>query len=176
MTFTKVTRRNASKTNSPLVEQVTFFDDIGNRTQTRTGGNAQGTGLRQASYTANLLNQYDSRDVPGAFDVMGIANAGASVTVNSSAADYRRGEFFQELVTVDNDTAPVWEQVNVNTSGGGADSGHVFVPANPEAFTHDSDGNLTDDGRWECTWDLVWSWCRLDNLLWSLGHRVHTTG
>ena len=33
------------------------------------------------------------------------------------------------------------------------DSGEVFVPASAESYTHDSDGNLTADGRWTYTWD-----------------------
>ena len=45
------------------------FDDIGNRTSTKAGGNAVGSALRSASYSANTLNQYTSRDVPNAFDV-----------------------------------------------------------------------------------------------------------
>src|SRR6266516_4651044 len=74
------------------------FDDIGNRTSTKAGGDQSGAGLRPASYAANSLNQYTNRTVPSAFDVMGIANSSSSVTVNSSATDYRRGEYFQELV------------------------------------------------------------------------------
>jgi YD repeat-containing protein len=44
------------------------FDDIGNRTQTKAGGDEQGANLRVAAYQPNLLNQYDSRQVPGAVD------------------------------------------------------------------------------------------------------------
>jgi YD repeat-containing protein len=44
------------------------FDDIGNRTQTQAGGNELGLGLRTANYSANNLNQYESRTVPGAVD------------------------------------------------------------------------------------------------------------
>src|SRR5438552_2747556 len=51
------------------------FDDIGNRTSTKAGGNENGTGLRTAAYTANDLNQYTSRDVPGAIDVLGLSYA-----------------------------------------------------------------------------------------------------
>jgi len=86
--------------------------------------------------------------VPGGFDVVGIANTDASVTVNSSAADYRRGEYFQELVSVSNGSVPVWQSVSVSTSGGGSASGNVFVPKNRENYTYDADGNLTADGRW----------------------------
>jgi RHS repeat-associated protein len=28
-----------------------------------------------------------------------------------------------------------------------------FLPLSPESFTHDADGNLTDDARWHYTWD-----------------------
>jgi YD repeat-containing protein len=65
------------------------FDHIGNRTQTKAGGDAAGQGLRQASYSPNLLNQYTQRTVPGAFDVLGIANVAATVKVNNQDA-YRR--------------------------------------------------------------------------------------
>src|SRR5438094_5615809 len=73
------------------------FDDIGNRTSTKAGGDQSGAGLRPAGYSANSLNQYSNRTVPSAFEVIGIANASSSVGVNSSAADYRRGEYFGEL-------------------------------------------------------------------------------
>jgi len=57
------------------------FDDIGNRTSTKAGGDAVGGGLRSANYTANNLNQYSSRDIPGAFDVLGVSLASDTVTV-----------------------------------------------------------------------------------------------
>ncbi len=129
------------------------FDDIGNRSSTKAGGNAAGAGLRSATYSANNLNQYTSRTVPGAFDVSGVANANETVTVNGSAADYRRGEYFQELVNVDNSSGLVWSTVSVTTSGGGSTSGKVFVPRTPENYVYDFDGNLTSDGRWTYVWD-----------------------
>jgi RHS repeat-associated protein len=36
---------------------------------------------------------------------------------------------------------------------GQSESGEVFVPATPEAFGYDTDGNLTSDGRWTYFWD-----------------------
>lgn len=42
------------------------FDDIGNRTSTKAGGDETGAGLRSASYSVNNLNQYVSRTVPRA--------------------------------------------------------------------------------------------------------------
>src|SRR5512140_4012640 len=51
------------------------FDTIGNRTQTKAGGDALGINQRLANYYANLLNQYTNRDVPGAADIMGASIA-----------------------------------------------------------------------------------------------------
>jgi RHS repeat-associated protein len=101
--------------------------------------------------------------VPSAVDILGVAPASASVTVNSSPADYRRGEYFQELVTVANGANPVWQAISVTTLGGGSASGNVFVPRTPEDFDdpatpsvnegYDLDGNQLRDGRWSYTWD-----------------------
>jgi hypothetical protein len=115
---------------------------FGNRTSTQAGGDQTGQNLRPASYNVNNANQYSSRGIPSAFDVVGIANASASVTVNSTAVDYRRGEYFRKQVTVANTSVPVWQSVAVATSGGGSSSGNVFVPKNSETFAYDLDGNL----------------------------------
>ncbi|MBI3418204.1 MAG: hypothetical protein HY043_23180 [Verrucomicrobia bacterium] len=129
------------------------FDDIGNRTSAKMGGDSSGNNLRTATYTANNLNQYSSRTVPGGFDVIGLANTAASVTVNSVATDYRRGEFFQKFVSVNNASAAVWQSVSVATSGGGSATGNIFVAKSPESYTYDYDGNTTQDGRWVNTFD-----------------------
>jgi RHS repeat-associated protein len=107
-------------------------------------------------------------------DIVGIAPASASVTVNSSPADYRRGEYFQELVTVANGANPVWQAINVTTSGGGSASGNVFVARTPEDFDdpatpsvnegYDLDGNQLRDGRWNYTWDAENRLTKLESL------------
>jgi YD repeat-containing protein len=68
------------------------FDDIGNRTATKAGGDENGANLRSASYSANALNQYTSRTNAGAVDIMGLALAPETVTVNGDAP-YRKGEY-----------------------------------------------------------------------------------
>ncbi|MEN3327398.1 MAG: hypothetical protein V7638_2205 [Acidobacteriota bacterium] len=150
--------------NSPVAgQQMEYgFDSIGNRTSTKAGGDPQGLNLRQASYTANSLNQYEQRGVPGAIDVRGTANAAATVTVNDQAA-YRRGDYFYKELIVDNSAAPVYQQVKTvgvrsAVGGGGEDAvtqidRHAYVPKNVELFTYDADGNVTSDGRWIYTWD-----------------------
>ena len=64
------------------------FDDIGNRQTAAHGGNAGGSNLRLETYTANDLNQYTQRTIPGFAEVQGRARSDATVTVNLQA---RRG-------------------------------------------------------------------------------------
>src|SRR5262245_20990893 len=66
------------------------FDDIGNRRTAKAGGDSSGANLRSSTYTPNSLNQYSQRTVPNTFDVLGIGNSAATVTVNSQSA-YRKG-------------------------------------------------------------------------------------
>lgn len=114
-------------------------DDIGNHTQTKAGGDEHGGGLRQANYSANSLNQYSSRDVPGAVDVMGVALGTNTVTVNSQST-YRKGEYFRKELTVANSSVPVWESVSVAANGETTVNGDVFVPKTQEQFFYDLDG------------------------------------
>ena len=132
------------------------FDDIGNRTSTESGGDQNGNNLRSATYSVNNLNQYTSRTVPNGFDMLGQVNVGATVWVNGSVSDYRRGEFFQKGLTVTNSSQAVWLPVTVGASNGATTNfvaGHEFVAETPENYTYDADGNLTQDGRWNYTWD-----------------------
>ena len=141
---------------SPLVpRQFEYgFDDIGNRSSTKAGGDSSGYNLRSATYTVNNLNQYSSRTVPAAFDVIGIADAGSTVSINTdSTGFYRRGQYFRKELSVANSTTPVWQSVSVTTSGGGSASGNVWVAKTPENYGFDLDGNQTSDGRCNYTWD-----------------------
>jgi hypothetical protein len=49
------------------------FDDIGNRKTAVSGGDANGRQKRTQNYTANNLNQYTQRTVPGHVDIFGAA-------------------------------------------------------------------------------------------------------
>ena len=133
------------------------FDDIGNRTSTKAGGDAAGANLRSASYTNNTLNQITSRDVPGYVSIIGAATATATnVNVNNALA-YRRGEYFwKELSVVVNTSAAQWQSVtNRAVKNGTTNSvtGDVFLAKTAEVFGYDPDGNETNDGRWMFTWD-----------------------
>jgi RHS repeat-associated protein len=133
------------------------FDDIGNR-KTAAGGGSGAT----STYSANLLNQYTQRTVPGAVDILGTAQADATVTVNNMPTQ-RKGEYFYKDLSVPNTVSAQYPEISIvgvrkNAGPDGADvvteeTGHVFVPKTPEVFQHDADGNLTSDGRWTYTWD-----------------------
>jgi len=127
-------------------------DDIGNRTQTKAGGDERGAGLRYANYYANSLNQYTNRDVPGAVDIMGLSFATNTVTVNGQTA-YRKGEYFRRELAVDNSSSARWTNITVAATNQTNVTGNAFLPKTQEHFTYDNDGNLTSDGRWNYAWD-----------------------
>ena len=127
------------------------FDTIGNRLQTKAGGDAVGASLRLANYSVNNLNQILSRDYPGTNDVIGVALATNSVVVNGQTA-FHKGEYFWGMAKTNNANGAQWLGVNVS-SGGVTNMGSLYVPRTPEQFGYDPDGNLTNDGRWAYTWD-----------------------
>jgi RHS repeat-associated protein len=133
------------------------FDDIGNR-ETST------LNSRLSTYSANSLNQYTQRTVPGYVWELGSAASNATVTINNQSVS-RHGEYFSKEFSVANSSSAVYTQlttVGVLKNGGGdtnqpdivsMETGSVFVAKSPELFGYDSDGNLTNDGRWAYSWD-----------------------
>jgi RHS repeat-associated protein len=144
---------------------VYAFDDIGNRQNAGSGGNQFGTGLRYQQYSANNLNQYTNRTVPGYENLIGSANSNSTVSLWGSGGLYaptsRKGEYFWGELPVNNSTGAVWLSITnfaVLTNGTNPDietniSGSEFLPSTAEIYSYDSDGNLTNDGRWSYTWD-----------------------
>ncbi len=131
------------------------FDDIGNRSSTKVGGDANGLNQRSATYSANNLNQYTSRTVPAQVSVSGIALPASTMTVNSQATS-RKGEYYWGEATANNASAADFLSITSLATFGSTNNstnGYVFVPKTPETFSYDADGNLTNDGRWVYTWD-----------------------
>ncbi len=60
------------------------YDDIGNRATNHTNG-------RESTYTANSLNQYTQRTVPGYLWELGSATNAATVTVNNQPTSRHGG-------------------------------------------------------------------------------------
>jgi len=133
------------------LEQFDYaFDDIGNRTA--TGGRASAV----STYTPNRLNQYSQRTVTSVVDVQGVANPTANVTLRviggTTHTAARKGEYYHHALNVGNNVYP---QIEVKSlyAATQAQTNRVFNPSATETFTHDADGNLTQDGRWTYTWD-----------------------
>ena len=144
------------------------FDDIGNRKTAASGGDQWGANLRYENYTANNLNQYTQRTVPGSVDVLGVAHSNATVTIWGSAGvspaftpTYRKGEFFRADVKFTNTTAPAYlalTNIGVLKDGANPDivttnTGSLLLPKATETFTYDLDGNLLTDSLWTNAWN-----------------------
>ena len=119
---------------------------------------------------------------------MGLVLATNPVYVNGQMAS-RKGEYFWRELSVNNATAPVWQQVTVTATGETPVTGNVFVPRTPELFSYDLDGNMTTDGRRNYTWDAEnrlirvqsrsdtpqASWRRVEWQYDALGRRIRQT-
>jgi len=137
------------------------FDEIGNRTEARRE-ETPGFAERAVGYTPNAVNQYSEITTPGTLDVLSESDSSSSVTVNS-VATLRQGDWFAAIVSADNSSSPVWKSVVIDSldlgSGpGGVDrtstaTGNLYLASATVAPTHDEDGNLKTDGRWQFGWD-----------------------
>jgi RHS repeat-associated protein len=110
--------------------------------------------LRIPTYTNTLQNTYSSRTVPGYIDVFGTANTNATVTVNAQATD-RREEYFRYEVAANNSSSSLYPDIVTTATLGlvRTYTNRVFVPATPQQFFYDADGNLLSDGHFTNQWD-----------------------
>jgi len=141
-------KRNAPGNLVPGRQFEYTFDTIGNRTETKTNG-------RTATYSANTLNQYTERQVPGAIDVSGEADPVAAVRVEGLPAA-RQLEYFYKEIAVSNGSAPVYEEIRTEAARDGLTTekiGFEYLAKTPEAITYDDDGNCLSDGQFTYTWD-----------------------
>ena len=139
------------------------YDPIGNRIAT-TNYTETGSAI-VSEYSANNLNQYTSRTVPGVAAVRGFADANATVTVNENPT-WRLGEYFYGSDEFDNSAAPV-DAALVTTAAlasptNGPDevasvTSRVHIAKTPQLFEYDLDGNqtlvTTKTGTWSVTYD-----------------------
>jgi RHS repeat-associated protein len=132
------------------------YDVAGNR---RAAGRNGSAGLME-NFSVNALNQITTRE-NHTVSVSGTADADA-VAVDGETAG-RTGRYWQQEVLLDNEDAPAARQVAAaavrrGAGTGGADLVQVdrrfaFIGPATETLTHDADGNLTGDGRWNYYWD-----------------------
>ncbi|MBI2440263.1 MAG: hypothetical protein HYV35_02715, partial [Lentisphaerae bacterium] len=139
------------------------FDPIGNRQTAARDGDTE-------IYTANNLNQYIQRTVPGAAHVAGTAAEDATVTINRPSVSgisvepvTRQGAYFHKKLLLDNAGHPDREAIEVIgvLAGAGTNgmdivsayTGFVSVAQSPETFTYDEDGNMLSDATRKYEWD-----------------------
>ena len=118
---------------------------------------------RTLTYTANSLNKYTARTVPGWASVRGLADADATVTVNSNLAyALASGDlaYFFGSDDFDNSVAGGFAELEVSAvvSDGINDfvsvaTNRVFVPPANETYAYDADGNMTEDARFRYYWN-----------------------
>ena len=118
---------------------------------------------RTSLYTANSLNQYVSRTVPGWASVRGLADADATVAVNGNLAyALASGDlaYFFGSDDFDNSAGGGFAELEVSAaiSDGTNDlfsvaTNRVFVPPANETYAYDADGNqtfvTTGTGAWQ---------------------------
>jgi len=136
------------------------FDWIGNRLSTSAGGDERGANLRLSNYLPNTLNQYTNRVIPTWLGISGEARTNTTITVNLHPTKRHENYYWTEL-WFNNSTGAVYlavtnvaalRRTNLPDVVSSA-VGSFFQPKTPEVFLHDADGNLTNDGRWNLTWD-----------------------
>jgi RHS repeat-associated protein len=148
---TSAQKKTAASTLLPGYDHAYAYDTIGNRVNITTNG-------RLATYAPDLRNQYASRTLPGALDVLGSAPADVNILVDGAPAT-RSGELFHRAVPVTNASAPVFKSISIQATLPGppaqtaTETRSAFLAKTPEVYAHDLDGNLTQDGLWTYTWD-----------------------
>ncbi len=137
------------------------YDPIGNRISSTDYDETGAT--RTSMYTANNLNQYTARTVPGWAAVRGLADADATVAVNGNLAyALALGDlaYFFGSDDFDNSTGGGFAslEVSATVNTGTSDlvsvaTNKAFVPPANETYAYDADGNqtlvTTGTGAWQ---------------------------
>ena len=140
----------------PGLNNTYTYDHAGNWVEWMNGGDLQGANTRTFTYSRNDLNQYTSVSPVDPYDVTGEAAASANVTIDGVAAQ-RNGLWFRGEFNAANDTTAAYPANVVQVTENGVPaplvSVNTFVGPNNTEFDYDDDGNLTQDARWDYTWD-----------------------
>jgi hypothetical protein len=132
------------------------YDNIGNRTEAKSGGDSNGQNLITVTNSINQLNQYTTNGVPDKVDVFGLVQSDASITVNGNAATTRKGEYYHYPLAAGNGSGPSYLSISnyaTRNTSSDTNSGHVLLPPEKQEMQYDADGNLTNDMIWSYVWD-----------------------
>ncbi|MDA0989573.1 MAG: hypothetical protein O3A51_02330, partial [Verrucomicrobia bacterium] len=143
------------------------YDRIGNRIETQ---NQRGLHTQESVYSANALNQYEQRTVPGEVFVSGTVSNALRVTVSdpdnaSSMLANRTGKHFWAALPVNNAQAiavltnitivALSERIELGVTNflTRTETRNAILPQTPETYTYDADGNTLSDGLWHYAWN-----------------------
>lgn len=145
------------------------YDLIGNRIMDKQHTPTSGNGLSEAVWTANALNQITEGENHDSRWVFGHVKQEASLTVTGNSGEVIRDgdEFAIPLSRTGAGNAADWHSLDVTATLAGVGRvvdgtaldvttqrhGKVWFPTSPEDLQYDDDGNLTQDGRWNFTWN-----------------------
>ncbi|MEZ5324139.1 MAG: RHS repeat-associated core domain-containing protein [Verrucomicrobiales bacterium] len=104
---------------------------------------------------SNILDtkQYKTIAYPAYYDVTGFSSA-ANVTVNGTTVPIGDWQFSDKYFRAEKTaTQPSLSTVTVAEVPGATVTGKQYVRASSESLNYDDDGNLTNDVRWDYTWD-----------------------
>ena len=146
------------------------YDGIGNRKWEK-----RGLAEMKIDYTSNNVNQYTQIDIPGVVPVIGEADVDAVVkalrtdevpaasTTQQAVTTTRDGKYFSGGFTgIDNSAGPVTVDYNVyaikqdvpnNKELIRKEIKQYTIPQKAQAYTYDTDGNMTSDGTWTYTYN-----------------------
>ena len=143
---TSATRKTPAGIVIPQLAASYDYDGIGNRLSSTSPI------LGNHTYIPSSLNQYASITTSNSRTAIGRAPAAWNVEVDGVAAS-RTGELYHRAITASNGVSPVWKDVVTRRdTGTPSTTGHFWYAATPLSPVHDSDGNLTNDGRWSYVW------------------------
>jgi RHS repeat-associated protein len=145
------------------------YDLIGNRIMDKQHTPSSGSGLSEAVWTANELNQITARENHSSRWVFGHVKQAASLTVTGNSGPVIRegDEFAVPVSRTGAATDADWHSLDVTATLAGVGrvvngtpldvttqrQGKVWFPTSPESLQYDDDGNSYQDGRWQREWN-----------------------
>lgn len=162
-----VTNRWADDASQVAGQRWAFtFDDIGNRTLMKSGGDSSGANLRDTKYTPTTANRYAGITNSGKFQLIGEADSGTVYIANSSSGVTRHGAYFHKELGLDVAGSGTQLLTKINLTNGSTYAptitGAVYIAPTNEIPTYTSNGNLLTDGRWVYQWNALDRLTRLD--------------
>ncbi|MFC0017456.1 RHS repeat domain-containing protein [Roseibacillus persicicus] len=139
------------------------YDGIGNRKTAKYGGDQNGSNLRNITYAPNDLNQYGTITYSGHISLIGFGDSSTEVVsvspgilTESDRADQLGNRWWRELhLQSPATTTGVLVELTLeeNATAIPGSGGKLWLDPISYVPSHDLDGNLTTDARWNYKWN-----------------------